>query len=65
MAEQTEAKYYLAKGLMLAFVAGLINFEMIKWVLKAVKRSEKNQEFLTATETAGTKNVEWIGWPSG
>lgn len=43
-ADKANAEYYLAKGLMLAFNSGLINFDMVKWVLKSVKRSKQNRE---------------------
>jgi hypothetical protein len=43
--DKSNAEYYLAKGLMLSLNAGLINFEMVKFVLKSVKRAKSNQEF--------------------
>lgn len=55
--DKANAGYYLVKGLMLAFNAGLINFEMIKWVLKSVERSKQNREF-------GKLKEDWKRWPS-
>ena len=41
--ENQNPKYYLVKGLMLAFNKGLINFEMVEWVLKSVRRHKENE----------------------
>lgn len=54
--EKENAEYYLVKGMVLAFNSGLINFEMIKWVLKSVKRARHNQKFLRENES-GSKEL--------
>lgn len=49
--DKANAEYYLVKGLMLAFNSGLINFEMVKWILKSVNRSKENQRLISKTTT--------------
>lgn len=44
--DRQEAEYYLVKGLMCGYIEGLINFEMVKWVLRSVRRNKKNRKFL-------------------